>query len=366
MNVVMTDHYIQRYRPLRDLLAPLTEKVLPADRRQVDLYYPLDGSETPAGKLYLAAARVDDGNGRQGIVELQWQIESQLPPYPKPYLELGRAYERRSRYEEAVRWFDAALTKKPDDLQALQAIAPALIAAGQKERAIEVLRRAVELYSKDDLLQTDLGYVYLQMGKLSEAQHASDLAIAANPEHADSFNLRGLVALRRGDSASAERDFREAIRWQPNLVEAQNNLGSLLLSNRNFPEAEFHLANALKINPNYADAHHTLGLLYVLNNQITRADAELRRAAELQPNSAEIHSDLADLLASEGLTENAANEYERVLNLDPNRDDAQLGLGLAYLKMHRMTDAKQHLEQAAASGDHEVAHAAAEALRKLD
>lgn len=366
VNVVMTDHYIQRYRPLRDLLAPLTEKVLPADRRQVDLYYPRDGSETPDAKLYLAVARVDDGDGRQGLAELQRLIESQSPPDPKPYIELGRAYERRSRHEEAVRWFDAALAKKPDDLQAIQAIAPALIAAGQEERAIEVLRHAVELYPKDDLLQTDLGYAYLETGKLSEAQKATDLAIAANPEHADSFNLRGLVALRRGDNVSAERDFREAIRWQPNLVEAQNNLGSLLLSNRNFPEAEFHLANALKVNPNYADAHHTLGLLYVLNNSIPRADAELRTAAELQPNSAEIHSDLADLLATEGLTENAAREYERVLELEPNRADAQLGLGLAYLKTHRVMDAKQHLERAAASADREVARVAAEELRKLE
>jgi predicted CXXCH cytochrome family protein len=366
VNVIMTDHYIQRNRPLRDLLAPMTEKVMPPDMRQVDLYYPRSDSETQAAKLYLAVARVDDGDGREGLAELQRQIESQSPAGPKPYLELGRAYERRSRHDEAVRWFDAALAKKPDDLQALQEIAPALIAAGQRERAIELLKHAVALYPKDDLLLTDLGYAYLQMGKLSEAQEASNLAVAANPEHADAFNLRGLVALRRGDTASAERDFRESIRWQPNLVEAQNNLGLLLLSNRSLPEAEFHLTNALKINPNYADAHHTLGMLYVLANSIPRADAELRKAAELQPNSAEIHSDLADLLATEGLTENAATEYEHVLKLDPNRADAQLGLGLAYLKMHRPMDAKPHLELAAASNDQEVARVAAETLQKLE
>jgi predicted CXXCH cytochrome family protein len=366
VNVVMTDHYIQRNPPLGNLLAPMTEKILPADTRRVDLYYPRDDSEAPIDKLYLAAARVDDGDGHQGLAELQQQIQNQLPPDPKPYLELGRAYERRSRHEEAVRWFNAALAKKPDDLETLREIAPALIAAGQRERAIEILKRAVELYPKDDLLQTDLGDAYLQIGKLSEAQEASDRAIAANPEQAESFNLRGLVALRRGDRVSAEQDFREAIRWQPNLAEAQNNLGLLLLSNRSLPEAEFHLTNALRVNPNYGEAHHTLGMLFVLINSISRADAELRKAAELQPDSADIHSDLADLLATEGLTDTAAAEYEQVLKLEPNRADAQLGLGLAYLKMHRSADAKQHLELAAVSGDQEVAHVAASALQKLE
>jgi predicted CXXCH cytochrome family protein len=365
VNVVMTDHYIQRNRPPGNLLAPMTEKILPPDTRQVDLYYPRDGSNTPAARLYLAAARVNDGDGSQGIAELQRQIENQSPPGPKAYIELGRAYERRSMHQESVRWFDAALKKQPDDLDALQEIAPALIAAGQRERAVEVLKHAVEIYPKDDLLSTDLGFAYLQLNKLPEAQQASELAISANPEHAEAFNLRGLVALKSGDNTSAERDFREAIRWQPNLVEAQYNLGLLLFSNRSLPEAEFHLANALRINPNYADAHHTLGMVYILTNSISRADAELRKAAELQPNSAETHSDLADVLATEGLTEKAAAEYEEVLKLERNRADAQLGLGIAYLKLHRPIDAKQHLELAATSSDQDIARTAASALQSL-
>jgi hypothetical protein len=59
VHVVMTDHYIQRRKPARDLLAPLAEKIETDDnsyRGPVDLYYPRTLTRAPG--LYLAAAQV--------------------------------------------------------------------------------------------------------------------------------------------------------------------------------------------------------------------------------------------------------------------------------------------------------------------
>jgi tetratricopeptide (TPR) repeat protein len=62
-----------------------------------------------------------------------------------------------------------------------------LIASGQKDRAIDVLQQALKFYPKDDL-----GYAYIQADKQTEAQEALDIALASNPEHAETYNLRGL------------------------------------------------------------------------------------------------------------------------------------------------------------------------------
>ncbi|WP_162538567.1 tetratricopeptide repeat protein [Granulicella sp. WH15] len=366
VHVVMTDHYIQRYRPAGDLLAPLAESTLPPDKNLVDLYYPAKGSDTAKDELYLAVARVDDGDGVQGLKQLQSVVDRQSPTMPEPYLELARAYARRGRNSDAVRWFDAALAHRPGDRQAMREIVPALYATGQDARALDVLQKGVALYPKDDLLLTDLGNAYLRKERLAEAQEALNRALAVNPERSEAHNLLGLVALRRGDAALAEQSFREAIRWEPDLAEAQNNLGSLLTSNHSFAEAEFHLDKALAVNPNYAEAHHGLGLLSILTNSIPRATTELRAAVRLEPGSAEMHSDLADLLAAQGHVPEAAEEYERVLQIKPDQGDAQLGLGLALLREHRAAEAKTHLEQAAVSSDENVSHAAAEALRQIE
>jgi predicted CXXCH cytochrome family protein len=363
VHVVMTDHYIQRYRPLKDLLAPIPEVEVPADKRRVNVYYPSKANENPRTALYLAIARVDDGDDDKGLVELQRVIEKQTPANPEPYLELGRAYARKAQNKEAVRWFEAALVKSPNNLAALRAIIPALLATGQQAHAIDLLHQALKQYPNDDLLEMDLGYAYLQTDKPIDARQALNAAIDANPERPEAYNLRGLVALRLGDTASAEKSFREAIRWQPTLAEAQYNLGFLLLSVHNLPESEFHLKMAIQANPNYAEAHHKLGLVYVLQNSLPSADSELREAAKLQPNSAEIHSDLGDLLASGGNTAQAAEEYRQVLRLRPDQADAQLSLGLALLQEHKDSEARRHLEQAAKSSDEAVAQEASNALQ---
>ena len=75
VHVVMTDHFIQRVRPARDLTAPLDEATtLAASHYQgeVALYYPPALPPTPDTELYLALAQVQQGsNLAAGIPRLQ-------------------------------------------------------------------------------------------------------------------------------------------------------------------------------------------------------------------------------------------------------------------------------------------------------
>src|SRR5437763_10363188 len=63
VHAVMTDHYIQRRKPARDLLAPLTERQETAATRyqgEAVLYYPPKLPATDQTELYLAVAQVID------------------------------------------------------------------------------------------------------------------------------------------------------------------------------------------------------------------------------------------------------------------------------------------------------------------
>jgi tetratricopeptide (TPR) repeat protein len=364
VHLVMTDHFIRRYQPQRDLLAPIEEKVV-ASASPVIEYYPPNPIPSPKNDLYLAVAKVNDGKDSQGLKHLQAVITQQTPSTPEPYLALAKAYVSRGDNGEAVHWYEAALKQQPDNRPALQELGTALLATHQDARALETLKHAVTLYPNDDMLLTNLGNVYLRMNMPTEAQSALDRAVTANPEVADAYNLLGLAALQTPDKAKAEKSFREAIRWQPDLAEAQNNLATLLTGNHEFAEAKFHFQRALAINPDYADAHHGMGLLLILTNSIPEATSELRDAVRLQPASAQNHDDLADALAAQGQTAQAAEEYKKVLQLKPDQADAQLGLGLTLLQEHKIEEAKPYLQKAAMSTDPDQSQAAARALSQL-
>ncbi|WP_213803513.1 tetratricopeptide repeat protein [Granulicella sp. dw_53] len=365
VHVVMTDHFIQRYKPLRDLLAPMEERVEAETGSKVLPYYPADVARSPKAELYLAVAQVNDGEGTQGLSRLQALLDREKPSAPEPYLALGQAYGRKGDPAASIHWFDETLKRRPEYLPAIRELVPVLFATNQDSKALEVLQRAVGEYPEDDLLLTNLGNAYLRRDLPNEAQGALSRALAANPERAEAHNLQGLLALRLNDKAGADRSFREAIRWQPDLVEAQKNLGTLLTGDHRWQEAEFHFRKALEANAGYADAHHGLGLLLILKGSLAEATAELREAARLQPASAQMHGDLADALAAQSQTAQAAEEYRRLLLLRPEQGDAHLGLGLALLREQRLDEAKEHLARAAVSDDSEVSQAAKKALEQL-
>src|SRR5438132_9551639 len=110
VHVVMTDHYIQRGPPPRDLLAVRTETVDPVYHGEVVPYYPDKGAD----ELYVAVAQVRDAaNLDAGILRLREAIERLKPGQPEFYLELAKAYSKSGNFGEAVRWCEEALRIRP-------------------------------------------------------------------------------------------------------------------------------------------------------------------------------------------------------------------------------------------------------------
>jgi len=303
IHVVVTDHYIQRHRPDRDLLAPLKELV-EIDPGNVTLYYPERLPPTPENELYLAVAQVHDIGG---IARLEQGIQKYKPQRPEFYFELGEAYRKTGKNTDAIRWYEEALRRRPGDSAAAKQLVAALFATGQTTSATRLLERR----PADPITLTNLGNAYLQQSRLDQAERALRQALQLDPESPEAQNLLGLARLERGDTKSAEACFREAIRILPEFAAAHNNLANLLAGDKKYSEAEYHFEKAIQSDPVYAEAHHGYGLLLILMSSYDRAASELREAVKLNPDSAEAHTDLADLLAAQGHADSAREEYAR-------------------------------------------------------
>ena len=402
VHVVMTDHYIQRVRPSRDLLAPLTEaESKPADARGIMLYYPPKLPPTPDSELYLALAGVKDGSaGERGIDRLQNAIAKDKPAEPEFYFELGRAYAKAGNREAAIRWYEEALERRPNDLAVCKELAAALLAEGRDMQAQTVLREALVAAPTNDQLLADLGNIYLRRGQIAAARQVLYRALDSNPSLSEAENLLGLAEVRAADRQGAEKRFRNAIRDDPNMAEAHNNLANLLSGTGQYPEAAYEFQKAIWIEPGYAEAHHGYALVLELMHSFDQAAGELEQAARLNPQDAETHSDFGDLLAARGDLDGAAREYqsaiersprtaelyaslagiwaaqgktsqaerqfEKAIGLKPDLYEAHLGLALALAKEGRPTEARAHCQKAAQSPDPAVRDAALNLLHELN
>jgi tetratricopeptide (TPR) repeat protein len=325
VHTVMTDHFIQRRKPARNFLADFPEKS-PVYRGEVVPYYPARSEATPGSELYAAVAQVEhESNLEAGIPRLEQAIAKYKPDAPEYYVELGKAWSKSGKQDQAIHWFEEALRHRNNFLPALRELAASLAISGNFARVTELGEQP------DTVVLTNLGNAWLRQGNADRAQQVLEKALALDPDLPEAANLLGLVWLLKKNESAAETSFRSALSIQPDMAEAHYNLANLLAGRRDYKQAADHFQKAIASNPGYVEAHHDYGLLLTLMRSFDLAIRELRQAVTLDPNSPQFHIDFADALAGQRRIPAAVDQYRRALTLaregSPEYEEAKHSLG---------------------------------------
>jgi tetratricopeptide (TPR) repeat protein len=95
------------------------------------------------------------------------------------------------------------------------------------EQALVLLEEARQLAPDDPRVASDLGRVYLSLGRPVLALEQFGRALAAEPNSAEALNNRGVALLMMGQTEAARQDFLRALEKDPNLPDARRNLSRL-------------------------------------------------------------------------------------------------------------------------------------------
>ena len=371
VHVVMTDHYIQRRKPERYLLAPLAERRETDNgyRGEVVPYYPQVLPTGRARDLYWAVAQVSQkSNLSQGIPALAAAIEKYRPENFEYYVHLGDAFTNNGEIAKAVPIYEEAARRKPDSLVALRKWGFSLRSSGQPARAVEVLKRALAV-APDATAWHELGLAYVDLRSKDEADGAFQKAADLDEDMAEPFNSLGAVWLESRDLQRAEPAFREAIRRQPDYAEAHSNLASVLSATNRFEEARYHFEAAIRMKPNYAAARFNYAIALARIRRFSEAqsqvEAELKLLNASSPGAAEAHDLLGNLLVAQGKIRPAVQEYEEAIKLQPKFGRAHLDLGSLLAESGNVPAALPHLQEAAASADPAVSGEARQILEQV-
>jgi predicted CXXCH cytochrome family protein len=290
VHAVMTDHYIQRRKPERDLLAEISE---PSGegivyRGEVLPYYPAPLERTPGSQLYVALAQVRmDNNLEIGIAQLTAATRKYRPRQAEFYSELGDALRRNGKSENAIPQFEEALRLKPDSLASWVGLGSAFEAAGRYPKALEAFRHAIGVAPSDGLLWQELAQVYIKQGQTKLGMDALNQSLELDSTVPQTLQLLGTLWMEStGDRLRAEACFREAIRLQPDYAQAHMNLAVLLSESNRTKEAAYHFERAIHLRPDYALGHLNYGLMLRKLGRIGEAREQIgQAAASSDPNT---------------------------------------------------------------------------------
>ena len=133
-----------------------------------------------------------------------------------------------------------------------------LSAAGQADKALEIIRKEREVAADDLRLRIMEVHLLLILKRFDEASKAAEENLKLAPGNADAIYQRGAVNLALNKRAEAERDFRQALTVLPEHLGALNDLAVLLIAEGRKPEAKELLQKVLSLRPDDAVAKANL------------------------------------------------------------------------------------------------------------
>jgi len=178
-------------------------------------------------------------------------------------------------------------------------------------------------------LRIELAVGYFEQGQPTVALDEIKQALAADPNFADAYNLRGLVYMRLDDAGLAEDSFRRAIALNPREPNTLHNYGWLLCQQNRYGDAAAQFTEALAV-PSYADRAKTLmtqGVCELKAGQRVQAERSLMQAYEIDAGNPVVGFNLASLLAQREEW-SRAQFYIRRVNNSPSASAETLWLGI--------------------------------------
>ncbi len=369
VHVVMTDHYIQRRKPVTDLLAEKAERHetdLTAYRGPVVPYYPRALPKTPENDLDLAVAQViEKSNLAVGIMQLTAAIAKHAPKRAEYYLELAEALRNNGQLAKALPFYEDALRRNPNSYIALEKLGAALRRSGKHTEAVGFLQRATASAPGNAITWHELGLAYRAQGKPQDAITAIQKAVTLDPDLSEAHNNLGIIWFAEGKQVEAEAAFREAVRIQPDYADAHGNLANLLAGAGELTRARSQFDISLSLRPYDAVTRYNYAMLLGRMRQFDGAQRELEAALRADPAMVDAHLLLGDLLMAKDQAKAAILHYHEALRIKPQLGRAHLSLGSALTAVGDVAGAIPHLQKAAADTDSLVRQTAAQTLRQL-
>ena len=253
------------------------------------------------------------------------------PENPGVLLNLGVALEKNGQCEEALTAFRQAIRLRPDFAEAYDGLGRVLSLACPSDEAIAAFRKAIALKPNYTRARRNLGEVLMQQGKLEEAITAFRAAITVDPQDAPSHLALGDAMRQKGRLDEAIACYQKAIRLDPELLGAFVRLGHALADLGRLDEAIAAYRESLKVDPpghhSVMEAHFGLANIFARKRMFKEAAAGYREAVRFDPHNAEIRIALgrAERLARLASLESKLPAFIKG-DFRPRNNDERLGL----------------------------------------
>ncbi|MGH7306413.1 MAG: tetratricopeptide repeat protein [Candidatus Rokuibacteriota bacterium] len=207
--------------------------------------------------------------GRLQAAEAAYRdILARAPDHPDALHLLGVVAAQAGDADRAVDLIRRAIAGQPGNAEFHANLALALRKATRLDEAVAAYRRAADLAPDRPEAWVSLGKACLDCGELEPAVAAFQRALALRPAYGEAANNLGVTYTRRGDLGEALRAYERALELDPRHVTTRSNLAATLYNLGRLDEAIAMARRALELDGECAEAHLTLGASLLISGRL--------------------------------------------------------------------------------------------------
>ncbi len=327
---------------------------------------PLPSGRSP-DELFAKAVTLHQAGDTLGAIQYYEAVLEQQPDRVEARSNLGAAYVKLGRYEEAIKHYKRALVgrlrgRRPQvqpwarllqgrpDTGGCRAVRGGP-QAGTEERICDAptgrlphARRRVRTgdrallspledeLGKDRLFSYLLGTAYIEQGEIDRGQKVID-RLFRDGESAEARLLMGAQYLRSGMGMKAAPEIARAVELNPDLPGVHSLYANALRQNHDLEGAAIEYKKELEKNPNDYEANLWLGLLKRDEDRLDEAMEYLKRAGRMRPKDPAVAYALGRVHQAAGRLEEARKAFEQLVAASPDFQQGHVLLATVYYRL---------------------------------
>lgn len=278
------------------------------------------------GRKYLAAE-----NFEKARIEFQNALQID-PKDARVRYQVGAIEEKLGHPVQAIQAYNAAidLAPKHDYLDATVALAKIMALNGAADRALELVKGAMEAHPEDAelyvLRATARALKKDLQGARSDAEHARQLA----PRSEDVIAVLAGIYKSQGEADKARELIEQAVQDVPGSAELRFTLAQIYVSQDRRVDAETQYRKIIELKPRVSAHRVRLAQFYANGNQLDAAEAALRAAITDFPDDRRVKLALIEFLAARRTRTLAEEELARMIAAQPKDSELQFALARLY------------------------------------
>lgn len=268
---------------------------------------------------------LNDGKFEKARVEFQNALQI-APADPQARFEMGVVDEKLNKVREAAQFYQSAIDVSPDHFRARSKLARLYVFSGVPDRALELLKPAIEKQPEDSELLAIRAAARVQLKDISGGQVDAEHAVQLDPKNEDAVATLAGIYISTNAVDKAQALLEKSVAGLPATVDLRLALAQVYSREKRTADSERILLDLVRMRPDEQAHRIRLAQFYASQNQLDAAEQALRDGIKAIPQDRQLKLSLVEFLASRRSQDAAEKELKAMIAADPKDFEMQFAL----------------------------------------